>query len=271
MYKFTFSNTFHLRRNKGNIHQSYSWVNVRVNGYECNGCDLQWRSGKSSENAIKICRHCKMIAQPVNWPENMKIINEKKLTPYQGKKRCFGEFRCNKCNLTWTSSNSWANSSQDCQRCKLSIFPHRQRFIEPQQCHKCNRSSSPVRTSQLKPKVTKNFDHLEYRCPDCNLKSTNLWVSESQICVIRKTPGFAHRQVNSGEPYQQYPTESIYPFDTPPPYKPPSINDNKYDSITSVSNHQIVETTPTLTPTIKKKSCGIRKFFSACKKTVVCS
>ena len=32
-------------------------------------------------------------------------------TPYQGTKRCFGEFLC-KCGRQWFSSNSWANTSE---------------------------------------------------------------------------------------------------------------------------------------------------------------
>ena len=61
------------------------------------------------------------------------------LTPYQGRKRCFGEYKCSKCKRKWMSGNSWANSGQQCIKCHLMVYPHKQvinellmfRFIEP--------------------------------------------------------------------------------------------------------------------------------------------
>ena len=41
------------------------------------------------------------------------------LTPYQGKSRCFGEFKCPVCNRKWQSANSWANMGQKCENCKV--------------------------------------------------------------------------------------------------------------------------------------------------------
>ena len=52
------------------------------------------------------------------------------LTPYQGKNRCFGEYVCQKCKRKWMSGNSWANIGQDCARCKIKVYPHRQRPLE---------------------------------------------------------------------------------------------------------------------------------------------
>ena len=48
------------------------------------------------------------------------------LTPYQGKKRCFGEFKCPSCHRKWMSGNSWANSGQMCVRCRIMVYPHKQ-------------------------------------------------------------------------------------------------------------------------------------------------
>jgi len=48
------------------------------------------------------------------------------LTPYQGKKRCFGEFKCPKCKRKWKSGNSWANIGQDCVKCKINVYPFKQ-------------------------------------------------------------------------------------------------------------------------------------------------
>ncbi|CAG2060111.1 unnamed protein product, partial [Timema podura] len=52
------------------------------------------------------------------------------LTPYQGKKRCFGEYKCPKCMRRWMSGNSWANSGQECKKCHINVYPHKQRSLE---------------------------------------------------------------------------------------------------------------------------------------------
>lgn len=55
-------------------------------------------------------------------------------TPYQGKKRCFGEYKCSKCKRKWMSGNSWANMAQECIKCQIKIYPHKQvRFIKQTQ------------------------------------------------------------------------------------------------------------------------------------------
>lgn len=52
------------------------------------------------------------------------------LTPYQGKKRCFGEYKCPKCKRKWMSGNSWANMGQECIKCHINVFPQKQRPLE---------------------------------------------------------------------------------------------------------------------------------------------
>ncbi|XP_066598670.1 zinc finger CCHC domain-containing protein 24-like [Prorops nasuta] len=52
------------------------------------------------------------------------------LTPYQGKKRCFGEYKCSKCKRKWMSANSWANMGQECIKCHINIYPYKQRPLE---------------------------------------------------------------------------------------------------------------------------------------------
>ncbi|XP_043212689.1 zinc finger CCHC domain-containing protein 24-like isoform X2 [Amphibalanus amphitrite] len=52
------------------------------------------------------------------------------MTPYQGKKRCFGEYKCSKCKRKWMSGNSWANMAQMCKKCRLFVYPHKQRPLE---------------------------------------------------------------------------------------------------------------------------------------------
>ena len=51
-------------------------------------------------------------------------------TPYQGPKRCFGEFKCPKCNREWQSGYSWANTGQECKDCNVRIFPYKQSKLE---------------------------------------------------------------------------------------------------------------------------------------------
>ena len=49
----------------------------------------------------------------------------KGLTPYQGRKQCFGIFEC-MCSNTWASAYSWSNTPQMCIECDMWIYPHRQ-------------------------------------------------------------------------------------------------------------------------------------------------
>ncbi|KAI1285569.1 Zinc finger CCHC domain-containing protein 24 [Halotydeus destructor] len=51
-------------------------------------------------------------------------------TPYQGEDRCFGHYRCPTCGKSWMSGNSWANAGQECQRCRIMVYPHTQRPLE---------------------------------------------------------------------------------------------------------------------------------------------
>uniref|UniRef100_A0A0N5AI26 Zf-3CxxC domain-containing protein n=1 Tax=Syphacia muris TaxID=451379 RepID=A0A0N5AI26_9BILA len=48
------------------------------------------------------------------------------LTPYQGRKKCYGEFQCQQCKRKWTSQNSVANEAQSCIKCHIAVFPHKQ-------------------------------------------------------------------------------------------------------------------------------------------------
>ena len=50
----------------------------------------------------------------------------KGLTPYQGPRRCFGKYQCSQCHQTWMSGNSWADMTQDCNSCRMKVYPHKQ-------------------------------------------------------------------------------------------------------------------------------------------------
>jgi hypothetical protein len=52
-----------------------------------------------------------------------------KETPYQGRHRAYGAFRCQRCNRTWNSSYSWANTGQQCMSCDDMVYPHMQRRL----------------------------------------------------------------------------------------------------------------------------------------------
>ncbi|GMT22246.1 hypothetical protein PFISCL1PPCAC_13543, partial [Pristionchus fissidentatus] len=52
------------------------------------------------------------------------------LTPYQGRKKCYGEFQCQVCKRKWTSQNSVANEAQSCIKCHVPVFPHKQLPVE---------------------------------------------------------------------------------------------------------------------------------------------
>nr|XP_018896168.1 PREDICTED: zinc finger CCHC domain-containing protein 24-like [Bemisia tabaci] len=83
-------------------------------------------------------------------------------TPYQGRRRCFGEYKCPKCEKCWSSGNSWANTAQKCSVCKINVYPHRQRPLERRPRRKDNRKPHP---QDLCGKCTK----LGYNCQDLNL------------------------------------------------------------------------------------------------------
>ncbi|KAK2726370.1 hypothetical protein QYM36_000718, partial [Artemia franciscana] len=55
----------------------------------------------------------------------------KGITPYQGKKRCFGAYKCSYCtNQYWESCFSYANTWQKCNVCKSEVYPYRQEPLD---------------------------------------------------------------------------------------------------------------------------------------------
>ncbi|XP_065905637.1 zinc finger CCHC domain-containing protein 24-like [Dysidea avara] len=51
------------------------------------------------------------------------------LTPYQGDKRRFGEYKCPQCSREWKSAYSWANMGQECKTCNINVYPHTQEAL----------------------------------------------------------------------------------------------------------------------------------------------
>ena len=58
--------------------------------------------------------------------ESSIYIQSSEKTPYQGKRRCFGEYLCNICKRVWTSGHSYANIGQECSKCRIMIYPTKQ-------------------------------------------------------------------------------------------------------------------------------------------------
>jgi hypothetical protein len=71
-------------------------------------------------------------------------------TPYQGKKRCFGFYRC-WCKNQWHSAYSWSNTIQECKVCSLNVYPYRQQKLD-----------KPVNI-----KIKKN--HIQELCGKCRM------------------------------------------------------------------------------------------------------
>lgn len=79
---------------------------------------------------------CHLCFQTGHFIKDCKLArpHEKGITPYQGNKRCFGEFLCTTCNRTWMSGNSWANAGQMCRNCSTNVYPHKQRPLDKPDC-----------------------------------------------------------------------------------------------------------------------------------------
>jgi hypothetical protein len=77
----------------------------------------------------------------------------KGLTPYQGAKRCFGEYHCDDCNRTWMSANSWADCGQKCERCDMLVYPCKQRPLQ--------------KPDGLDDKIDPNKPHPQALCGKC--------------------------------------------------------------------------------------------------------
>jgi len=75
---------------------------------------------------------CHLCFQKGHYIEDCALARPRKpgLTPYQGTKRCLGEFQCPNCGKKWISANSWANVGQNCLKCGISALPRVQRPLE---------------------------------------------------------------------------------------------------------------------------------------------
>ncbi|KAG6453871.1 hypothetical protein O3G_MSEX008379 [Manduca sexta] len=89
--------------------------------YWCNDCCRSWTSFKLEPEKINKCDNCK----------NKAPVTELKMSSsYTGSGRCFGEYRCKKCNRMWMSGNSWVGYGQECTNCKIMVMPHKQTPLE---------------------------------------------------------------------------------------------------------------------------------------------
>ncbi len=94
------------------------WITFYLSGEECRSDDFP------TCLYILLTQLCSLQARPKG----------EGLTPYQGKKRCFGEYKCPKCKRKWMSGNSWANMGQECIKCHINVYPHKQ-VLQPRVWH----------------------------------------------------------------------------------------------------------------------------------------
>ncbi|XP_064633313.1 zygote arrest protein 1-like [Lineus longissimus] len=86
--------------------------------FQCRPCKISWAVSYATwPSILKLddCKHCKKQIRP-----------EMHLTPYQGKGRRYGGYHCRNCNNTWSSAASWANTYQQCRKCKKYVYPKTQ-------------------------------------------------------------------------------------------------------------------------------------------------
>jgi multidrug efflux pump subunit AcrA (membrane-fusion protein) len=58
-------------------------------------------------------------------------VRLRRLTPYRGDDRAFGEFRCARCGgRRWCSGHTYADAWQKCQRCEARTYPFAQRPLD---------------------------------------------------------------------------------------------------------------------------------------------
>lgn len=93
-----------------------------------NNCNEQQALYMHVRKRIPINYRCHLCESPYHFIKECIQSKEKNagLTPYQGRKRCYGLFKCTKCHRKWTSSNSWANRAQSCIKCKIDVYPYKQ-------------------------------------------------------------------------------------------------------------------------------------------------
>ncbi|XP_014673499.1 PREDICTED: uncharacterized protein LOC106813789 [Priapulus caudatus] len=118
-----------------------------------------------------------------NAPEQVRSARPKGegLTPYQVKKRCFGEYKCPKCKRTWMSANSWANMGQECNKCHTNVYPHKQ---------------ARPKGEGLTPHQDEERCFGEYKCPKCKRRwmSGNSWANMGQECNKCNINVYPHKQ-----------------------------------------------------------------------------
>ncbi|KAM3862539.1 LOW QUALITY PROTEIN: zinc finger CCHC domain-containing protein 24 [Diretmus argenteus] len=121
------NNFFQLQRNEALNNNVYK--NVSPYGSLNN---IIYLSGKESQsNDLSICGYIFITSSKERLPCSLQARPKGEgLTPYQGKKRCFGEYKCPKCKRKWMSGNSWANMGQECIKCHINVYPHKQRPLE---------------------------------------------------------------------------------------------------------------------------------------------
>ena len=127
----TLNNGNNTNNNKNNT-TNYNKINNNSNNDKNNN--------KKNNNNNNNNNNNKKTNQSKNQLKN-ELITE--LTPYQGNKKTYGYFKCEKCDNQWESGNSWANCGQMCLICDQMIYPHKQTPLETSENHSDQKIEHP--------------------------------------------------------------------------------------------------------------------------------
>lgn len=109
--------------NNNNNNMNYNSIGNPINSVNNYQTNVNQRPKNLPENYM-----CHLCFATDHFIQDCRLARNKieGKTPYQGKKRCFGMFRCPGCKRKWMSGNSWANMAQQCLKCKINVYPHKQ-------------------------------------------------------------------------------------------------------------------------------------------------
>lgn len=112
------------------VHRGRNYVPKNVSEADCSLSFCE-NGSKCKNSSIRFLMLYDGIDSVLRWILTIYFkLMLKNQTPYQGKRRCFGEYECPQCDRVWMSANSWANTGQQCQNCNIVVYPHTQRPLE---------------------------------------------------------------------------------------------------------------------------------------------
>ena len=161
-------------------------------------CQAAYLFGRSCSSPSNQQQSIEAIESPNSSNNKM---SSTKVTPYQGRKRCFGEYTCLECGKSWKSANSHANEAQRCSKCKAFVYPSKQvseSLAKRRSCHRV---------------------FLEFWCP--SFPSRNPWSKSTKNCAVTRWRRSRSWRSTSRWPARQssHPRRPLHPR---PRHLPPS-------------------------------------------------